>query len=311
MESVERLKENPIISVIMLIYNREKLVSRMIESILAQTLRNFEYIIVDNGSTDGSRAIAEDYAKRDTRISIYKREAGNIGSGRNVGLSAAKGEYITFIDDDDWCEPDFLEFLHRLLVENNADVSICGASDRSFDEKIIMTAEEALMELMWRKRYTMAFPTKMFIRDHIPDIWFPEDTKYDDISQMHRLLSSAKIVAYHGIPKYTFYRHDDNHSKWTTNHSLLTPDTLDEYLCAYHNRTVWLSEKFPRSEAAWKYFEWSFMISMTEKIIRLNIRGCESQLEDMQKILHKNRDEFLRSTYVKDFEKDWLDQYIK
>ena len=150
------------ISVIMLTYNRENFVSRAIESILRQTYRDFEFIIVDNGSTDRSGQIADEYAAKDNRIRVIHRKRGNIGAGRNTGLDAARGEYIAFIDDDDWAEPDFLEFLLKLLEESQADVSICGAADRVFDEKKVMTAEEALIELMWRKKYNMAFPTKLF-----------------------------------------------------------------------------------------------------------------------------------------------------
>ena len=90
------------ISVIMLTYNREHLVSRAIESILAQTYRDFEFLIVDNGSTDKSGAIADAYAAGDPRTRVIHRERGNIGAGRNTGLNAARGEYIAFIDDDDW-----------------------------------------------------------------------------------------------------------------------------------------------------------------------------------------------------------------
>ena len=131
------------ISVIMLTYNREALVSRAIESILAQTYRDFEYIIVDNGSADRSGRIADAYAAQDSRIKVIHRERGNIGSGRNTGLDAAQGDYVTFIDDDDWAEPDFLEFLIGLIAEHNSDVAICGAADKVFDEKKIMSPEEA------------------------------------------------------------------------------------------------------------------------------------------------------------------------
>ena len=126
------------ISVIMLTYNREKLVGRAIECILAQTYRDFEFIIVDNGSSDRSGAVADEYAAKDSRIRVIHRERGNIGSGRNAGLDAAKGEYIAFIDDDDTCTPDFLQFLYDLAFENNADISICGATDKVFDEKKLM-----------------------------------------------------------------------------------------------------------------------------------------------------------------------------
>ena len=309
------LKENkarkPKISVIMLTYNRENLVGRAIESILKQTERDFEFIIVDNGSSDNSGKIADEYASKDARIRVVHRVRGNIGSGRNTGLDMAQGDYVAFIDDDDWAEPDFLEFLYALATENNAEVAICGAADKVFDEKRIMTAEEALIELMWRKKYNMAFPTKLFCRRLADMLRFPEDGSYDDIALMYRLLAEAKKVAYHGQPKYTFYRHENNNSAWTTNHSLLNSETLDEYLNAYRTRTQWLSERFPNSANAFHYFEWSFMISMVEKIHRLNLQGCERQLMHMTQELKSHREVFLSTPEILDFEKQWMEKYIQ
>lgn len=313
MEQWKRAVENlggRMISVIMLTYNRETLVRRAIESILAQTYLNFEYVIVDNGSTDRSGAIADEYATKDARIRVIHRERGNIGAGRNTGLNAAKGEHIAFIDDDDWAEPDFLAFLLNLLEENQADVAICGAADKAFDEKRLMTAEEALIELMWRKKYNMAFPTKLFRRELVNGLRFPESGSYDDIALMYKLLAGAKRVAYHGLPKYTFYRHPGNNSSWTTNHKLLTPETLDEYLRAYRTRTEWLSERFPDRTATWRYFEWSFMISMVEKISRLGLQNCQRQLGQMRGTLQICREEFLTCSEILEFEKVWMDNLL-
>lgn len=298
------------ISVLMLTYNREKLVSRAIESILAQTYNDFEFIIVDNGSTDSSGIIADNYALSDNRIKVIHRSKGNIGAGRNTALDAAKGEYIAFIDDDDWAEPDFLEFLVDLIKDNNADLAICGAADKVFDEKKLMSAEEALIELMWRKKYNVAFPTKMFRHELIDDLRFPEEGSFDDIALMYKVIAKAHKVAYHGLPKYTFYRHENNNSSWTTNHSLITPQILDEYLDSYRKRTDLLSELFPSSEKAFRYFEWSFMISMVEKICRLHLKNCEKQLEYMINTLSENRDELLSCPEILDFEREWMCAYI-
>ncbi len=300
----------PAISVIMLTYNRENLVGRAIESVLCQTFCDFEFILVDNGSTDSSGFICDSYAMKDPRIRVIHRERGNIGSGRNTGLDAAKGEYIAFIDDDDYAEPDFLELLYNLVSENDADVSICGAADKAFNEKLVMTAEEALIELMWRKRYNMAFPTKMFKRILVENLRFSEDDKYDDIALMYRLLAKPKRVAYHGLPKYTFHRHENNNSAWTTNHALLTRETLNEYLRSYRERTEWLSERFPGSAPVFRYFEWSFMISMVEKINRYELSDCTEQLNFMIRRLSKDREKFLNSEFILDFERDWMREYV-
>ena len=298
------------VSVIMLTYNREMFVGHMIECILAQTFRDFEFIIVDNGATDRSGVIADEYAAQDSRIRVIHRERGNIGSGRNAGLNAATGDYIAFVDDDDSCTPDFLEFLYTLAVENDAEVSICGATDKAFDEKCIMTAEEALIELMWRKKYNMAFPTKLYRRNIAANLRFPEDGTYDDIALVYRLLALPQRVAYHGQPKYTFNRHGGNHSAWTTNYHLLIPQTLDEYLRTYRERTAWLSGLFPNSAAAFRYFEWSFMISMVDKIHCFGLSNCTEQLHAMIHALQSCREEFLHSDFILDFEKEWVERYL-
>jgi hypothetical protein len=127
---------------------------------------------------------------------------------------------------------------------------------------------------------------------------------------MYKLLAGAKRVAYHGLPKYTFRRHEGNNSAWTTNHSLLNRETLEEYLTAYRTRTEWLGGLFPESGAVWRYFEWSFMISMVEKITRLEIPGCETELAAMKAELRANREAFLNAPEILDFEKDWMGEYI-
>lgn len=298
------------ISVIMLTYNRENLVSRAIESILCQTCRNFEFIVVDNGSTDRSGQIAEEYAAKDSRIQVIHQERGNIGSGRNTGLDAAQGDYITFIDDDDWAEPDLLEFLLELVEESSAEVAVCGTSNKIFDEKKTMTPEEALVELMWRKKYNVGFPAKLFHKELIQRFRFSREDEFDDIGLMYVLFAHASKIAYYGLPKYNVYRHPGNHSSWTENHRLLTAKILDEYLRAYRTRTVWLCKMFPGYASTFQYFEWSFMISMVDKVIRLNIYGCERQLTYMRRELQEHRNEFLRAQETLDFERKWMEEYV-
>ena len=299
------------ISVIMLTYNREALVSRAIESILNQTYRDFEYIIVDNGSSDKSGEIADTYAARDPRVRVIHRERGSIGAGRNTGLDAARGEYITFIDDDDWVEPDFLAFLWKLLEDSGANISICGTEGKALDERWTMDVQEALVQLMWRKRYTAGFPMKLFRRALAEGLRFSETDRYDDIGLICRLFARAGTVAYHGLPKYHVLRHGGNNSAWTTDHRLLTPETLEEYLTAYRVRTNWLSGLFPDRAATWRYFEWSFMISMVEKITRLELTDCAAIRERLAAALRADREEFLSCPEILDFEREWVERYVE
>jgi len=303
--------DSPEISVIMLTYNRENYVGRMIQCILGQTFQNFEFIIVDNGSSDNSGKIADAFARQDQRIRILHRSRGNIGSGRNAGLAAAVGRYIAFVDDDDTCTPDYLEFLYYLLKESNADIAICGATWCDRDERCVMGPEQALEMLFWRKNYNVAFPTKLFRRELFEHERFREDGRYDDIYLMPRIISEAAVVAYHGRSKYHFERHGNNNSAWTQNYKLLNAETLYEYLKVYQERTAWLSEKFPNGAGQWNYFNWSFMISMIDKITRFGLVDCYAIRDSLVARLKAVQNEFCCCPWIQPMEKKWVDQYIQ
>ncbi len=299
------------ISVIMLTYNRERLVGRMIACIRAQTFSDFEFIIVDNGSTDRSGKIADEAAVDDLRIRVIHRTKGNIGSGRNTGLDAARGDYIAFVDDDDLCESDYLDFLYGLITEKDADVAIGGAVGAETREEHVMMAEEALITLFWRKKYNVAFPDKLFRRELFEKHRFRETGKYDDIDMMPQILADARRIAYHGVAKYWFERHGFNNSAWTQNHNLLSQKTLQEYLRVYKERTVWLTDRFPSRKKTWDYFRWSFLISMVEKVTRLKLKDCNIERLAMIKELKTHRQAFLAAPEIQDFERQWMEEYVK
>ncbi len=308
------------VSVIMLTYNREALVGRAIESVLAQTTKEFEYIIVDNGSTDNSGAIAEEYAKKDARIRVLHIPKSTIGAGRNAGLDVAGGEYIAFIDDDDTAEPDMLEFLYGLAKETDADISVCGSTKEVegeflpncvFNEKLVMTPEEAVVMLLKRKKCNAAMPTKLVKRELFDEIRFLPEGKYDDIRATYKYFASANRVAAHGVPKYCFWRHPGNNSAFTTNDLLLTPEQLDEYFDAFRERTEYLSKKLPKIADYAQYSEWSYMISMCNKISRNNLVSCGKQLEFVKKELTEHYNEFYESEYIEEFEKEFMREYIR
>lgn len=307
------------ISIIMLTYNREKFIERAIKSVLAQDFSDYEFIIVDNGSTDRSGAIADEYADKDPRIKVIHRERGNIGSGRNAGLEAAQGAYITFADDDDECAPDYLSFLYKLAVNHKADISICGVakeesgaviSDRDRDNIAVMSAEEAIVALMWRRHYSTGFPAKLISAEMFKDVRFSETGQYDDIPLLYKILAKAETVAYNGLPKYKVYRHGSNNSSATTKDTHITIDYLNAYRQAYRERTEWLCERFPYRADYWWYFDFSFQISMVNKIISNGLKDCEEHLKAMRCELAKHYAEFMNSTYILDFEKIWMENYI-
>lgn len=307
------------VSVIMLTYNREELVGRAIESVLCQTMKDFEYIIVDNGSSDRSGQIAEEYAVKDNRIKVVHIPKSNIGTGRNVGLDLATGDYITFIDDDDTVEPDMFQTLYELAEQNQSEIAICAVDKTEGDTvtfagvrgvPFVMTAQEAIITLMWRKHYSTGFPAKFFKAALFGGIRFPDDEKYDDISMLYKVFARATRIVYHGVAKYHVYRHESNNSAITTKDALLSPDYLRDYRKAYRDRTWWLVEKYPENTEYWWYFDWSFQISMVHKIMSNQIKNCEEHLLEMQEDLRKNKERFLRFPMVQEFEKEWMKECI-
>ena len=298
------------ISVIMLTYNRENLVAGMIESILGQTMEEFEFIIVDNGSTDRSGEIAEEYARNDARIKVLHIEKSSIGRGRNVGIAEARGEYIAFVDDDDTCKPEYLEFLYRLMAESSSEIAICGTDRSEHDIHMILETKEALVTLLDRKYYNVGFPTKLIKRSLFEGRMFDEKSRYDDIYLMPKIVAAAEQIVYHGQPFYIVNRHENNNSAWTTNHKLLTRETLEEYLQVYRKRTEWLTVEYPEDRNIWCYYEWSFMISMVDKIKKNKLISCQDLFISLQKKLEKHYDDFINSPKIQEFEKEFMRKYI-
>ena len=103
------MNQNPRISVIVPVYNVEQYLPRCVESILAQTYENLEILLVDDGAKDGSGAICDAYARQDERVKVIHKENGGLSSARNAGIDASTGEYLSFVDSDDWIEPDMYE----------------------------------------------------------------------------------------------------------------------------------------------------------------------------------------------------------
>lgn len=302
-------KEFPV-SVIMLTYNREKLLSTMIESVLGQSFGNLEYIIVDNGSSDNSGMIAEEYAKKDCRIRVIHIEKSSIGKGRNIGLAYAKGQFIAFVDDDDICERTYLEDLYSCVKGTNDEIAICGTNKSPDNGSRIFLAKEAMEALLDRKYFNVGFPTKLIPRRFFEQNRFDETARFDDIRLMPTMIAKAKKIHYVAKPLYIVNRHDNNNSAWTTNHRLLTKDILEEYLEVYENRTKWLCHIFPDEESLWNYYKWSFYISMVQKIATLGIVGCEKVNGLMKQELFTNREEFLNSIKIQKFEIDWMEEFI-
>ncbi|UJF15261.1 glycosyltransferase [Jeotgalibaca sp. MA1X17-3] len=114
------------VSIIVPVYNVEKYLKKSIESLMNQTLKDIEIILVNDGSTDNSLFICKQYEKKDFRIKVIDKNNGGVSSARNIGIELASGQYIGFIDPDDWIEPEMYEKMYSKIEKTKSDVCICN-----------------------------------------------------------------------------------------------------------------------------------------------------------------------------------------
>ena len=114
------------ISIIVPVYNTEKYLSKCLNSLIKQTYKDIEIIVVNDGSKDKSLEIAKKIAKQDNRIKVFNKENGGLSSARNFGIEKASGEYIGFVDSDDYIKENMFEILYNMIKEANAKIAICG-----------------------------------------------------------------------------------------------------------------------------------------------------------------------------------------
>lgn len=145
----------PLISVIIPAYNTQDYLPHCLDSLLCQTLPDFELLLIDDGSTDGTAAVADRYAEDDNRVKVIRKENGGVSSARNRGLEVARGEFITFVDSDDTVLPTYLEKLHAALCETNAAIAAANWQES--------TGKTALDKAVSRRTYTLDEADDMYL----------------------------------------------------------------------------------------------------------------------------------------------------
>ncbi|MFR5264943.1 glycosyltransferase family 2 protein [Clostridium sp.] len=209
------------ISVIVPIYNVEKYLENCINSILNQSYKDFELILVDDGSPDNCGKICDDYAKKDSRIKVIHKKNGGLSDARNVGIEAAKGEYISFIDSDDWIHKDFYLTLFNALSSSNSDIAICNflkVSNNDIKDKIINTnpTVETLSNLevlndLYSDNYVNCIIAcnKLYKTILFKDIKFPVGKIHEDEFTTPKVLFESNKIAIIDEPLY-YYRQTPN-----------------------------------------------------------------------------------------------------
>lgn len=207
------MREYPLISVILPVYNIEEYLPKCMESLFAQTYTNLELILIDDGATDKSPELCDKYAKQDSRVKVLHKKNGGLSDARNYGIERANGEYITCVDPDDYVDNDYIEYLFNLIVKYKTNMSICqhrviknGTIIHEYGNK----GEEEIPNKICIERilYHDVIDTsawgKLYKTELFSDVKYPFGKQYEDIATTYKLLYKCETVAVGYESKYNY-----------------------------------------------------------------------------------------------------------
>lgn len=240
---------NSLISVIIPIYNVEKYLDRCVDSIINQTYKNLEIILVDDGSPDNCPKMCDDYAEKDSRIRVVHKKNGGLSDARNVGMEVATGEYVSFIDSDDYISLDFYETLLQTMIDNDSDIVECSVvkfyENEKFDEysdDLKVTNYEtvdALDGLISENPFKQHVWNKLYKSSVALDIPYAVGKLNEDEFWTYQVFGKAKKVT--RINKTIYYYFQRNGSIMGNGYNIRRLDALEGKM----NRQAYIEKNFP------------------------------------------------------------------
>ena len=201
--------QTDLISVIVPVYKVEEYLCECLDSIINQTYKNLEIILVDDGSPDNCGKICDEYALKDSRIKVIHQQNGGLSAARNAGLDIANGDYIGFVDSDDYIELNMYEELYNSLNENNADMSACGIEcfglknkTESYGNRVLNNPD--FLKLLLKDEITSYAVNKLYKKKLFSDIRFPAGKKFEDMAVLHLVAEKSSSTA---ATDKTFYNY--------------------------------------------------------------------------------------------------------
>lgn len=255
------MEHNPLISVILPVYNTEKYVARCIESLIQQTCSDFEVLIVDDGSTDSSPEICDSYARADSRIRVYHIENSGVSGARNYALERVEGDFISFMDSDDMVSPHYLEYLYKALVEHNASIATCHSVHFSDDEEIGTIDLTNNYTLIRSKDYSFREPYRhyavwgaLYKKDVVSNLKFsPEYKVGEDTVFISEAIVRSTLIVDLDTKLYCYNQRDDSlfHKRYDQDY-MTELDSRNRIVELFSHNSIWsrASARLLRAETA-------------------------------------------------------------
>lgn len=214
------IRLDKLISIIIPVYNVEEYLERCVESVINQTYKNLDIILVDDGSSDRSVAICDEYAALDSRIRVVHKVNGGVSSARNTGLDMARGEIISFLDSDDWVHSEYLERLLELMESRKADIAMCDFLRTSSknelaelgSENIIEYSNLEALEQFLDKHYVQMVVLwgKLYKRELFDELRFPLGRVHEDEYLTYKLIFRAEKIAFTSLKMLCYWKRPDS-----------------------------------------------------------------------------------------------------
>ena len=299
---------NKRISVIVPVYNIEKYLDKCIDSLMNQTHRNIEIILVDDGSLDNCPKMCENWAYKDNRIQVIHKKNGGLSDARNAGIPFATGEYISFIDSDDMVTPDFFEVLLHTMITENSDIIECGVvkfyEDNHFDtfqDDLLVTSYssiDGLSGLINEDPFHQHVWNKLYKSELVLDVPFPFGKLNEDEFWTYQIFGSAKRVT--KVNKTLYFYFQRSTSIMGEGFNLRRLDALE----GKYNRQQYIEKYYPTlaSQARINLFSSCIFSGQStlkylrnpekeQAISRINqfVKGCKLSSAELSFIQGKNR----------------------
>lgn len=209
----------PLISIILPVYNIEQYIDKCMESLLKQTYKNCELLLIDDGSTDNSGIKCDEYASIYPNVYVFHKQNGGLSDARNYGIKRAAGNYITCVDPDDYVDKDYLEYLYYLIHKYNVDMSICqhrvhydNGSIKEFGStgEELLSAKVCVERMLYHDVIDTSAWAKLYKKDLFEKIEYPYGKLFEDIATTYKLMIKSSQIAVGYESKYNYIFHNNS-----------------------------------------------------------------------------------------------------
>ena len=268
-----------LITVAVAVYNAKDYLAKAVDSIIEQDYQHLDILLVDDGSTDGSSLICDEYVKKDTRIRVIHQNNGGLCVARNTAIENMLGNYLMFVDNDDWIEKNTVSFLYNKMIENNLDMASCSAVDIDEDLKNkkynirggdkVFDSKEGIIDFYYARKFTFdGIQCKLYRKEVFKDLRFLPGRSVDDTLTTPQIMDKCKLMGYYDVCLYDYLVRKNSMCRSNYNSK-----SIDKVL-AYIDNYQLIANKYPE---ALKLLEHNIYGSAATNLLRLKVLKLEDE----------------------------------